>query len=131
MVYALDKALQAMSLEEDKPIVLKNLPKFCAYERNGCSIIGRLLCPENQKMSSMIHEMPRLWRVYNRARGFALPNDKFQFVFDLETDLSTVLAAGAWTFNDWSMTLERWVENPPRRLPEDFTHLDQTSQYPC
>lgn len=113
MEYVLDKALQEMSLDEDKPIVLKNLPKFSSCERNECSIIGRLLCPENQKMSSMIHEMPRLWRVYNRARGIALPNDRFQFIFDSESDLSTVLATGAWTFNDWSMTLERWVEKPP------------------
>lgn len=119
MIYALDKALQEMSLEEDKPIVLQNLPQFSACQRNECSIIGRLLCPENQKMSSMIHEMPRLWRVYNRARGFALPNDRFQFVFDSETELDTVLTAGAWTFNDWSMTLERWVENPP----EDYLKI--------
>lgn len=112
MEYALDKALQEMTLEEDKPIVLQNLPKYSSCQRNECSIIGRLLCPENQKMSSMIHEMSRLWRVYNRTRGFALPNDRFQFVFDSETELETVLTAGAWTFNDWSLTLERWVENP-------------------
>lgn len=24
-----------------------------------------------------------------------------------------VLETGAWTFNDWSLALERWVENPP------------------
>ncbi|KAG7551547.1 hypothetical protein ISN45_Aa06g022140 [Arabidopsis thaliana x Arabidopsis arenosa] len=113
MEYALDKALQEMSLEDDKPIVLKNLPKYSSVERNVCSIIGKLLCPENQKMTGVIHEMPRLWRVYNRARGIALPEDKFQFIFDSESDLLTVLDAGAWTFNDWSMTLERWMENPP------------------
>lgn len=113
MEYALDKALQEMSLEDDKPIVLQNLPKFSSCERNECSIIGRLLCPENQKLSSLIHEMPRLWRVSNRARGIALPNDKFQFIFDSESELSMVLEAGAWTFNDWSLTLERWVETPP------------------
>ncbi|KAG7593815.1 hypothetical protein ISN45_Aa01g026030 [Arabidopsis thaliana x Arabidopsis arenosa] len=64
-------------------------------------------------MSAMIHEMPRLWRVNSRARGLALQNDKFQFIFDSESDLLTILEAGAWTFNDWSMTLERWTENPP------------------
>ncbi|XP_023638859.1 uncharacterized protein At4g02000-like [Capsella rubella] len=113
MEYALDKALQEMSLEEDTPIVLQNLPEFSSCVRNKCSIIGKLLCPENQKMSNLIHEMPRLWRVYNRARGIALSNDQFQFIFDSETELQTVLNAGAWTFNDWSLTLERWVEKPP------------------
>ncbi|CAE6075255.1 unnamed protein product [Arabidopsis arenosa] len=137
MEYALDKALKEMSLEDDKPIILKNHPKFSSCERNGCSIIGKLLCPENQKLSSLIHEMPRLWRVNNRARGIALPNDKFQFIFDSENDLSMVLEAGAWTFNDWSMTLERWVENPPadylkvlpiwirlRNIPVNFNTAD-------
>ncbi|XP_023641909.1 uncharacterized protein LOC111831523 [Capsella rubella] len=113
MEYALDKALQEMTLEEERPIILKNLPQFSSCERNVCSSIGRLLCPENQKMSKVIHDMPRLWRVYNRVRGIALPNDRFQFIFDSETDLSMVLNSGAWTYNDWSMTLERWVEKPP------------------
>ncbi|KAG7543484.1 Reverse transcriptase domain [Arabidopsis thaliana x Arabidopsis arenosa] len=119
MEYTLDKALQEMSLENEKPIVLKNLPKYSSAERNGCSIIGKLLCPENQKMTGVIHEMPRLWRVYNRARGIALPEDKFQFIFDSESDMLTVLEAGAWTFNDWSMTLECWVENPS----EDYLRI--------
>lgn len=119
MEYALDKALQEMSLDDNKPIKLKNLPQYSSVERNGCSIIGRLLCPENQKMADMIHEMPRLWRVVNRARGIALPNDKFQFIFDSESDLLTILETGAWTYNDWSMTLERWVENPP----EDYLKI--------
>ncbi|CAE6201053.1 unnamed protein product [Arabidopsis arenosa] len=119
MEFALDKALQEMSLDDDKPIVLKNLPKYSSIVRNGCSIIGKLLCPENQKMSAMIHEMPRLWRVNSRAKEIALPNDKFQFIFDSESDLLTILEAGAWTFNDWSMTLERWTENPP----EDYLKI--------
>lgn len=113
MEYALDKALQEMSLEDETPIVLKNHPKFSSAVRNGCSLIGKLLCPEHQKMSKMIHEMPRAWRIVNRARGIALPGDKFQFLFDSEADMRMVLESGAWTFNDWSMTLERWVENPP------------------
>ncbi|XP_023644241.1 uncharacterized protein LOC111832135 [Capsella rubella] len=113
MEFALDKALKEMSLDEEEPIVLRNLPQFSSCERNEQSIIGRLLCPENQKMSSLIHEMPRIWRVYNRARGIALPNDRFQFIFDSEREMLTILEAGAWTFNDWSMTLERWVEKPP------------------
>ncbi|KAG7572529.1 hypothetical protein ISN44_As09g008890 [Arabidopsis suecica] len=108
-----------MTLDDDKPIVLKNHPKYSSMVRNGCSIIGKLLCPENQKMSSMIHEMPRLWRVNSRARGIALPNDKFQFIFDSESDLLTILETGAWTYNDWSMTLERWIENPP----EDYLKI--------
>ncbi|XP_023638123.1 uncharacterized protein LOC111830473 [Capsella rubella] len=63
--------------------------------------------------ASAIHEIPRIWRVYNRVRGIALPNDQFQFIFDSEAELKTVLEGRAWTFNDWSITLDRWVEKPP------------------
>ncbi|KAL1195596.1 hypothetical protein V5N11_035080 [Cardamine amara subsp. amara] len=113
MEFALDKDLKKMTLEEDKPVKLKHFPKTSARERNGCSIMGRLLNPEVQKMSSMIHDMPRLWRTYERCRGIVLSNEVFQFVFDSETDLQTVLEAGAWMYEDWSMVMERWVEDPP------------------
>ncbi|KAL1200358.1 hypothetical protein V5N11_017607 [Cardamine amara subsp. amara] len=112
MSFELDRALQKMSIEEDKPIKLRTIPRACARERNVCNIMGRLLNPDNQKMSSLIHDMPRLWKINNKCRGFALSQDRFQFVFDSETDLATVLEAGAWTYDDWSMTLERYDEKP-------------------
>lgn len=119
MDFALDKALREMSIEEEKPVKLRSAPSLSAKERNGCSLIGRLLNPENQKMSSLIHDMPRLWRSYHRSRGFALSNEKFQFIFDSESEFQGVLDAGAWTYNDWSLVLERWVEKPP----EDYLQL--------
>lgn len=88
-------------------------------------------------MSDLIHEMPHLWRVYNRARGITLSNEQFKFFFDSESKLTTVLDTGAWTFNDWSITLERWVEKQPadylkvlpiwihlRNIPVNFNTAD-------
>ncbi|XP_056843353.1 uncharacterized protein LOC130495835 [Raphanus sativus] len=57
--------------------------------------------------------MPKVWKVYERARGIALTRERFQFIFDLETDIQTVLRQGFWTFDDWGMAIERWVEHPP------------------
>ncbi|KAL9293641.1 hypothetical protein AtEden1_Chr3g0197001 [Arabidopsis thaliana] len=91
MVFALDKALQEMSIKENKPLKLKNLPKFSSCERNACSLMGRLLCPENQKMSRFIHDMPRLWHINNRAQGISLSEENFQFIFDNEHDLEAIL----------------------------------------
>ncbi|XP_023644249.1 uncharacterized protein At4g02000-like [Capsella rubella] len=88
-------------------------------------------------MFDLIHEMSHLWRMYNRARGIALSNEQFDFFFDSESELTTVLDIGAWTFNDWSITLERWVEKPPadylnvppiwirlRNIPVNFNTAD-------
>lgn len=77
MEFPLDKVLKELSIEEDKPLVLKNNPKFSSCERNACSLLGRLLNPEVQRMSNMIHDLPRLWRCYDRVRGYALSKDRF------------------------------------------------------
>lgn len=117
--FALDWDLKEMCLDDEKPQMLKNLPKFSSAECNVCSIIGHMLNPDMYKISNMIHDMPRVWRVYNRARGVAVSHDRFQFIFDFETDLSMTLDFGAWTYENWSMVLERWVEQPP----EDYLSI--------
>ncbi|XP_013617660.1 uncharacterized protein LOC106378374 [Brassica napus] len=102
-----------MSIEDDEPITLSADPRFRVFEKNTLSILGRLLNPDQQSMSRMIADMPRHWRVYNRVRGIALSKDKFQFIFDREEDLQTVLNDRPWSFNHWTMLLERWTANPP------------------
>ncbi|XP_020871888.1 uncharacterized protein LOC110225900 [Arabidopsis lyrata subsp. lyrata] len=109
----LDKAIQDMSISDDKPLVLSNLPKYCSSERNSCSIMGRFLNPEAQRMSNWILDMPRIWRLYNRVRGVALSKDRFQFIFKSEEDLDGILKIGVWTQDDWCVVMEKWLENPP------------------
>lgn len=83
-VMELEDAIQKMSIEEDTPLILSNQPEFCSNERNNCSILGRFLNPEFQRMSNWILDMPRIWRLYNRVRGVALSKDRFQFFFKSE-----------------------------------------------
>ncbi|XP_018448545.1 uncharacterized protein LOC108820054 [Raphanus sativus] len=64
-------------------------------------------------MERMIEYMPTAWRVYGRVRGIALSRDRFQFVFQREEDLVTVLNDRPWSYNRWTMVLERWTANPP------------------
>ncbi|KAG2304728.1 hypothetical protein Bca52824_033379 [Brassica carinata] len=87
--------MQGMLLEEDKPIVIPEDATYCAMERGGGSLLGRLLNPECQNMAHMLRMMPKIWKVYERARGMVLTKDRFQFVFDLETDIQTVLNRGS------------------------------------
>lgn len=83
----LSKVMQAMSLEEDIPIDLPEEDDYSAIERNGRSLIGRLLNPECQNMARILRTMPQIWKVYERARGIALTKENFQFIFELETDI--------------------------------------------
>lgn len=77
----LQKAIQAMSLEEEEPLTLPDDPKFRVFDENQNSLLGRLLNPYCQSMERMIEYMLTAWRVYGRVRGIALSHDRFQFVF--------------------------------------------------
>lgn len=115
MSAAMDKALMAMSLEEDDdaPFVMPDLPEYSSTERNKRSLIGRLLNLDYQKMADFIFEMPRKWQKQGRVRGIALSQERFQFISDNEHDLLEVLDKGVHTYKDWAIVVERWEEFPP------------------
>ncbi|KAL0886081.1 hypothetical protein Bca101_010064 [Brassica carinata] len=114
MAAQLNKVLQFLSIEEEEePCVLPDRPEFYATERNELSLVGRLLNPKVQRMADLILDMPRKWQLYDRVRGVALSQERFQFIFKYEHDLLAIVKRGPHTFKDWSIVLERWVEKPP------------------
>ncbi|KAG2314819.1 hypothetical protein Bca4012_065633 [Brassica carinata] len=114
MSSALDKALLAMSLEEEEiPFDLPDLPQYSSCQNNSISLIGRILNPDCQKVSNLIRDMPRKWQKFDRVRGIALSPERFQFIFKYEHDLLEVYEKGVHSFNDWTLAIERWVERPP------------------
>ncbi|KAL0699701.1 hypothetical protein Bca4012_055823 [Brassica carinata] len=114
MADSLHRSLKSMSIEDDEePLVLPDSPRFRVFDENSLSLIGRLLNPDCQPMARMIEYMPTAWRVYGRVRGIALSRDRFQFIFQREEDLQTVLQDRPWSYNHWTMVLERWTADPP------------------
>lgn len=79
-------------------------------------MIGRLLNLDAQKVSNVIWDMSRKWRLYDNVRGITLSKDRFQFIFKYEKDLRQVLETGVWTHEDWSIVVQRWEE----KLQENF-----------
>lgn len=133
MSAAMDRALMALSLEEeeeDVPFTMPELPGFSSAEENSLSLIGRTLFPEQQKMSGLILTMPRKWQKEGRVRGVALSDEKFQFIFKSEHDLMDVLEKGVQTYGDWAIVLERWVENPPEDYLQYIPLWVQISKIP-
>ncbi|KAG7572675.1 Reverse transcriptase zinc-binding domain [Arabidopsis suecica] len=114
MSSAMDKAMMAMSLEEeDVPFDMPNLPEYSSCERNVLSLVGRTLNPDCQPMDHLIRTMPRKWQKIGRCRGVALSKERFQFFFNSEHDLVEVLEKGVHTFNEWTIVVDRWYEFPP------------------
>ncbi|KAL0747394.1 hypothetical protein Bca101_029396 [Brassica carinata] len=116
MAELLHKAISAMSIEDEAPLVLPDDPQFTVCVENTTSLLGRLLNPECQNMARMIEYMPTAWRVFGRVRGIALSRDRFQFIFQREEDLQTVLKDRPWSYNHWAMALERWTATPPENF---------------
>ena len=113
MAEHLHTAINSLSLHDEEPVDLPDNPSFHVYEENAMSLLGRLLNPDFQPMDKMIETMPQIWRVYDRVRGIALSRDKFQFIFKREEDMMTVLNDRPWTYNNWTMLLDRWIPSPP------------------
>ncbi|XP_018443474.2 uncharacterized protein LOC108815338 [Raphanus sativus] len=127
----MDHALMALSLdEEETPFVMPDLPGFSSAEENKLSLMGRILNPRCQKMSSLIMKMPRKWQKEGRVRGIALSPERFQFIFKYEHDLVDVLERGVQTHQEWVIVLERWVENPPEDYLQFIPVWVQISKIP-
>ncbi|CAA7040223.1 unnamed protein product [Microthlaspi erraticum] len=86
----LNKALQSMTIEGDRPFKLPIHQRYCSTERNKMSIMGKMLNPENQNMKSLIWDLPRAFNCFDRVHGVALTKDSFQFFFKYEEDLKKV-----------------------------------------
>ena len=109
----IDRAFESMSLEEEEVAFnLPGLPQFSAKEMNKLSIMGRTLYPEKQNIADPIRDMPRKWQVAGRVQGVAPSKTTFQFIFKYEHDMEEVLRKSVWTFNDWSIVIDRWKEKP-------------------
>ncbi|XP_048630295.1 uncharacterized protein LOC125603079 [Brassica napus] len=117
----LHKAIGALSLDDEEPLVLPDSPQYRVFDENEKSLLGRLLNPECQSMERMIDYMPTAWRVQGRVRGIALSRDRFQFVFQREEDLATVLKDRPWSYNHWAMVLERWSSFPPENFLQNMS----------
>lgn len=82
MSAAMDRALMAMSLEEeeeDKPLFIPNRLEYSSAGNNVLSIIGRVLNPDCQRVSHLLIDLPRRWGKRGKIRGVALSNERFQF----------------------------------------------------
>lgn len=100
-------------LELDLEDEIINLPACDlneASERFKKTLIGRVLHKGGRSIEAMIALLPRarIWNVEGRARGTNLGNGRFQFDFEKEEDLITVLNKRPCHINQWIFALERW-----------------------
>lgn len=75
---------------------------------NRLSLIGRVTNPSIQRSRAVVEFMPQYWNLEGRIRGRDLGPDLFQFFFESESDLLSVLNKSPYHFKQWMLILQRW-----------------------
>lgn len=77
-------------------------------ERNKLSLIGRVTNPYIQKTRALVDFFLQHWNVVGRITCRDLGPTLFQFNFESEKDMQTILSKLPYHFKKWMMILQRW-----------------------
>lgn len=86
-------------------------------KKHALTIIGRVTNPSAQKVGSLIPFFIEHWKADVPPVRSDLGSGMFQFQFELESDLLTVLAKQPYHFGRWMIILERWVPTLSPNFP--------------
>lgn len=78
-------------------------------KKHTLTLIGRMTNPSVQKVGALIPFFIDHWKADIPPVGSDLGSGMFQFQFELESDLVTVLAKQPYHYSRWMIILERWV----------------------
>lgn len=85
------------------------------------TLIGRCMNPPKQNMSYLLVTLPRIWNLEDKVIGTDLGLGKFQFDFDEEEDINSVLKMQPFHFDYWMLSLVRWQPMKCSKYPYEIT----------
>ncbi|KAG2288385.1 hypothetical protein Bca52824_047989 [Brassica carinata] len=85
------------------------------------TLIGRCMNPPEQEMKALIHNIPKIWKLEDRVVGTDLGFGKFQFDFETEEEIETVLKLQPYHFDYWMLALARWQLKKTQLFPSEIT----------
>lgn len=98
-----------------------NLDTSRLIRENALTLIGRVTNRREQNMASLLPYLTRKWNLVGKIHGSDLGNDCFQFRFQEEEEMRTVLENRPYQFNRWMVILQQWepVISPtfPSQIP--------------
>ncbi|RID57503.1 hypothetical protein BRARA_F00874, partial [Brassica rapa] len=90
-------------------------------ERNKFTLIGRVTNPAIQKTRALVDFFLQHWNVIGKITGRDLGPTLFQFGFETEKDLKTILSKAPFHFKKWMIIIQRWEpivsDTFPNRIP--------------
>ncbi|KAG2320946.1 hypothetical protein Bca52824_014159 [Brassica carinata] len=90
-------------------------------ERNRLTLIGRVTNPSIQRTRALVDFFLQQWNVVGRITGRDLGPSLFQFQFETEHDLQTILNKSPFHFKRWMMILQRWEPIVSDSFPSRIT----------
>ena len=75
---------------------------------NSLTLIGRLTNPKEQTISRIISDLPQIWTLQGRMIGSDLGKHCFQFRFQKEEDLQSILSNRPYQSSRWMLILQWW-----------------------
>ena len=76
--------------------------------QNKLTLIGRVTNTRFQRPRAVVDIMPQIWNLEGRVEGSDLGPELFQFRFESENDLLSVLAKGPYHHKRWMLLIQRW-----------------------
>lgn len=86
-------------------------------QRHSLTLIGRVTNKSAQRVRSLIPFFTDLWKSNSRPVGSDLGNGMFQFQFDNEEDLLTVLEKRPYHYGRWMVIVQRWEPTVSKTFP--------------
>ncbi|KAL0796143.1 hypothetical protein Bca101_067520 [Brassica carinata] len=84
------------------------------------TLIGRCMNLEEQEMKALVVNLPKVWKLENRAVGTDLGLGKFQIDFDEAEDMENVLRMQPYHSDYWMLSLERWQPSREQNYPSEI-----------
>lgn len=77
-------------------------------EANKLTFIGRVTNPSIQKPRAVVNYFPTFWNLDTIVTGRPLGLDRFQFKFETEEALHSILRNAPYHYKQWMLILQRW-----------------------
>lgn len=101
-----------------KPTIKAKAPDTSALNHKfSLTLIGRVTNQSTQKIWALIPFFTELWKTDRRPVGSDLGNGLFQFQFERETDLISVLEKRPYHYAKWMVIVQRWEPTVSRDFP--------------
>lgn len=90
------------------PIRIPESDNEALIASNLLTLIGRVTNQRFQRPRAIVDFMPQIWNLEGRVEGRELSPELFQFKFESEKDLLSVLDNGPYHHKRWMILLQRW-----------------------